>query len=78
MFGDIGQPFLVGPARSEVPVDEVIVDWRPGFTVQSPLTGMGRPQAGHGAQPVDPVLRRDDPHGFEFVFDEPIPERRLS
>ena len=77
MFSDVGQPQQVRPLGGELTLDQVLVHWRPGLSVQTSLAGVHRPQPGLGAEPVDPVPAGSDAARWELVGDEPIAELRV-
>jgi hypothetical protein len=74
MFGDVGQPELVGPGGGELPFDEIVVDRRSRLTRQSPRARVHRPKTLLGAEPIDPLAARNDAELGEFVGDEPVTE----
>jgi hypothetical protein len=45
VFGDVGQPDLVGGLGDELTLHEVIVNWWAGSTVQSTFLGENLPDA---------------------------------
>jgi hypothetical protein len=53
MFGDVGQPDLVGGLSAEPAVEKVVVDRGSGLSVQAPLLGEDRPDPFLSAQPSD-------------------------
>ncbi len=75
VFGDVGQPDLVGGLGAELTLHEVVVDRWPRSTVQSSLLGEDRPDALLGTQPCDTVLAGKDPAPGKFVGDESVAER---
>lgn len=72
MFGNVGQPDLIGRLGAELTLHEVVVDRRPGSTVQSSLLGEDRPGAFLGTQPCDTVLAGADLAPGKFVGDESV------
>lgn len=77
MLGDVGQPHIVGALSAELAADEVVLDWRPRSTIQSPLFGEDRPDALPGAQPCNAVLAGSAPASGQFVSDEQVAEGRI-
>lgn len=75
VFGDVGQPQLVGPLGGETASDEVDMHRRAGLAVQSSLPGEHRPDPLRGAQPGHAVLTGGDALGG-LIGNEPVPEGR--
>jgi hypothetical protein len=55
----------------------VIVHWRAGLAGQAAFLGEHGPDLLAAAQPGHPVLAGAEALVFEFVGDEPVPERRI-
>ena len=77
MFGDVGQPELVGGLGAEPALHEVVVDRWSGSAVQSSLLGEDRPDPLLGAQPCDTVLPGGDPAPWQLISDESVAECRI-
>lgn len=67
VFGDIGQPDLVGGLGAELTLHEVVMHRWSGSAVQSTFRGEDRPDAFLGTQSCDTVLAGGDPAPRELV-----------
>ncbi|MDQ1537345.1 MAG: hypothetical protein QOE58_1738 [Actinomycetota bacterium] len=77
MFGQIGQPEMVGRCGPGLAGDEVVVDRRPWPAIEAAFAGVHRPEPLLGAEPVDPIAARGDPSCRKLVGDEPVAELRV-
>jgi hypothetical protein len=76
VFGDVGQPDLVGRRSGEVPLHEVVVDGWFGALARglAAFLRRRRPDPVLGAEPPDPSLAHRVARPLELVGDEPVAE----
>jgi hypothetical protein len=79
VLGDVGDPDLVGPLRTEVALDVVVVHRRSGTVAAgaSALAHGRRPQLLLRAQPPNPPLADDVADPLELGPQEPVAEHRV-